>query len=256
MCVYCISLSVCLYVCLSKSLHAFVFLSLYLSFSHSHSIWCSPSRPGSRARYRAFQVFCWDSKSVPFPINLSWWKPIIMVLSYALFINYPHPSLPHEYKWDWCLSDFPVLWYMPHSITRGYYCIGLSPFLAQLHVCITFFYTDKGQSHIRIKSETCWSIPVRGISYADSSKAVQICWPFFKFINICFMLSSHGDLCKKPDLYLVLWSVVVCVREGAMKALLVWYWPDVGLPCLNIRSHSRRLAMMRLRSYLCAPNRI
>ena len=31
MCVYCISLSVCLYVCLSKSLHVFVFLSV----SHS-----------------------------------------------------------------------------------------------------------------------------------------------------------------------------------------------------------------------------
>ena len=28
-------LSVCLYVCLSKSLHVFVFLSLYLSVSHS-----------------------------------------------------------------------------------------------------------------------------------------------------------------------------------------------------------------------------
>ena len=30
-----LSLSVCLYVCLSKSLHVFVFLSLYLSVSHS-----------------------------------------------------------------------------------------------------------------------------------------------------------------------------------------------------------------------------
>ena len=30
-----VCLSVCLYVCLSKSLHVFVFLSLYLSVSHS-----------------------------------------------------------------------------------------------------------------------------------------------------------------------------------------------------------------------------
>ena len=41
-CVYCISLSICLSVCLSKSLHVFVFLSLLLS----KHMWCSPSRPG------------------------------------------------------------------------------------------------------------------------------------------------------------------------------------------------------------------
>ena len=86
-----VCLSVCKYVCLSISLSRYIHLSVCLS----HNI-CGvvPADQGSRARYRAFQVFCWDSKSVPLPIYLSWWKPIIMVLNYALFICCQYPPLP------------------------------------------------------------------------------------------------------------------------------------------------------------------
>ena len=93
-----LDLSVCLYVCMSKSLH--VFVCMFVCPSLSLNI-CGvvPADQGSRARYRAFQVFCWDSKSVLFTMNLSWWKPVIMVLNYVLFIrnHYPPPlHLPHE----------------------------------------------------------------------------------------------------------------------------------------------------------------
>ena len=60
------SLSICLSVCMSL----FPPLSPSLSLSLSQHMWCRPSRPGSRGRYREIQVFSWDSKSVPFPINL------------------------------------------------------------------------------------------------------------------------------------------------------------------------------------------
>ena len=59
-CVYCISLYVCLSVCLSQSLHVFV----------SQHMWCSPSRPGFMSSIPGISSICWDSKSVPFPINL------------------------------------------------------------------------------------------------------------------------------------------------------------------------------------------
>ena len=87
--------SVCLSICLSKYLHIFVCMSVCLSLS-LNICGVVPADQGSRARYRAFQVFCCDSKSVPFPINLSWWKSVIMVLNYALFISnhYPHPLTP------------------------------------------------------------------------------------------------------------------------------------------------------------------
>ena len=97
-CVCLLNFSVCLsismYVYLSISIYVYACMSsLSLSLSLSLSI-CGVdlADQGSRARYRAFQVFCWDSKislgtlkSVPFPINLGWWKPII--LNYALFIR-------------------------------------------------------------------------------------------------------------------------------------------------------------------------
>ena len=79
----CVSVEfLCLSVCLSKSLYNVCLSaclsspSLYplsLSLSLSLSI-CGVdlADQGSRARYRAIQVFSWDSKSVPFPSNLSW----------------------------------------------------------------------------------------------------------------------------------------------------------------------------------------
>ena len=83
-CVYLISLSACLsvcpsvclsnsvslyYACLSACL-SFPPLSLLLSISLSLSI-CGVdlADQGSRARYRAIQVFSWDSKSVPFRLT-------------------------------------------------------------------------------------------------------------------------------------------------------------------------------------------
>ena len=77
-------LSVYQSVCLSKSLYVYACLSACLSFSP-----LSPSLSicgvdladhGSRARYRVIQLFSWDSKSVPFPTNLSWLMPIILIM--------------------------------------------------------------------------------------------------------------------------------------------------------------------------------
>ena len=73
----CLSISLSVYqsICVSKSLYMPVCLHVSLSSSLSLSI-CGVdlADQGSRARYRALviQVFSWDSKSVPFPINLSW----------------------------------------------------------------------------------------------------------------------------------------------------------------------------------------
>ena len=95
MCVYCISLYVCLSVCLSTLYpHVFVCMSVCLSLSLNICGVVSADQ-GSRARYQAFQVFCWDSKSVPFPINLSWWKSVIMVLNYAVIIRNHYLPPPH-----------------------------------------------------------------------------------------------------------------------------------------------------------------
>ena len=74
-CVYLISLSVCLPI--SVSLYVYACLSACLSFpplppslSLSHSI-CGVdlADQGSRARYWAIQVFIWDSKSGPFRLT-------------------------------------------------------------------------------------------------------------------------------------------------------------------------------------------
>ena len=83
----CVSMhfSVSLSICLSKYLHVFVcmYVCLYLPLPLSLSLSLSlnicgvvPADQSSWARYQAFQVFCWDSKSVPFPINLSRWKSL------------------------------------------------------------------------------------------------------------------------------------------------------------------------------------
>ena len=64
---------------LSLSLSLSFSLSLSLSFSLSKSD-VGLADQGSRARYRAIQVFSWDSKSVPCPINFSWLKPIILIM--------------------------------------------------------------------------------------------------------------------------------------------------------------------------------
>ena len=81
-----VCLSLCQSVCLAKSLYMYMPACLHVSHSPplspslslSLSLCLTLSICGvdlsdqrSHARYRAIQVFSWDSKSVPFPINLS-----------------------------------------------------------------------------------------------------------------------------------------------------------------------------------------
>ena len=91
----CVSVEfLCLSVCLSISLSVYLSLSLYrpICLSVCMSLFLPLSLPlslslpslslsmcgvdladkGSRARYRAIKVFSWDSKSVLFPINLTY----------------------------------------------------------------------------------------------------------------------------------------------------------------------------------------
>ena len=59
-------------VCLSKSLYMPVCLHISLSLSLSFSLsicGVGLADQGSRAQYRAIQVFSWDSESVPFPVE-------------------------------------------------------------------------------------------------------------------------------------------------------------------------------------------
>ena len=79
-------LSVYQSVCLSKSLYMYMPVCLHVSLSPlslplSLSI-CGVdlADQGFRARYRVIQFFSWDSKSVPFPTNLSWLMPIILIM--------------------------------------------------------------------------------------------------------------------------------------------------------------------------------
>ena len=61
-----VCLSFCLSACLSVCISLYMYLSVCLSVSTSITLnICGvvPADFGSRARYRAFQVFCWDSKS-------------------------------------------------------------------------------------------------------------------------------------------------------------------------------------------------
>ena len=85
-----LSLSVYQSVCLSKYMYLYMYmpvclhvalspLSLPLSLSLS-VCGVDLADQGSRARYRVIQFFSWDSKSVPFPTNLSWLMPIILIM--------------------------------------------------------------------------------------------------------------------------------------------------------------------------------
>ena len=91
------------------------------------------------------------------------------------------------------------------------------------------------------------------------------CWQFQggadfvdHFLNLYFMFLC----CLHLEIYMLkTWpipcTVVVCAGEGAQSrrcsSSIERMW---DCRSWNIRSHSRRIAMMRLRSYLCAPNRI
>ena len=88
-----IYLSVCLFVCLSKSIHVFVCMSVCfsLSLSLSQHMWCCPSRLGFSGSIPGISSLLLGLLN-PFWINLSWWKPIIMVLNYASFIRNHYPS--------------------------------------------------------------------------------------------------------------------------------------------------------------------
>ena len=170
-------------------------------------------------------------------------------MHYLSVTNTP-PLLPPEKKWVWCLTDFLVLWYMPHLITRRPSCVGLSPVLAQL--CTTFFYLRVRLIPLNLLKH--FSIC---ISFADSSKAVQIL--SIIFLNLYFMVLCWLHL----EIYMLKsWpspcTMVVCVGKGGGQSRrcssgIDWVW---DCRVWNIQSHSRKFAMLRLCSYLCAPNRI
>ena len=93
------------------------------------------------------------------------------------------------------------------------------------------------------------------ISFADSSKAVQILLIILNLYFMFFMLSSPGDIYVKNLTY-TLYCGGVCgggaqSRRCSSRIERMW-----DCRSWNIRSHSQRFAMMRLRSYLCAPRRI
>ena len=84
-------LSVYQSVCLSKSLYMYMPVCLHVSLSLlslplspalslSQHMWCRPSRPGIPSSIPGNYFFSWDSKSVPFPTNLSCLMPIILII--------------------------------------------------------------------------------------------------------------------------------------------------------------------------------
>ena len=85
-------MSVCLSACLSKSLNVFFCMSVCPSLS-LNICGVVPAYQGSRARYRAFQVFCWNSKSVPFPITLAVGSPLswYLIMHYLSVTTNPSP---------------------------------------------------------------------------------------------------------------------------------------------------------------------
>ena len=78
---------------------------------------------------------------------------------------------------------------MPHSNTRGHFCIRLSPDLVQL--CIIFFTQIEiraiSELRVRLVPLNLLKLSSACISLADSSKAVQIF--FIIFLNLYFMFS-------------------------------------------------------------------
>ena len=79
------------------------------------------------------------------------------------------------------------------------------------------------------------------------------------------MLSFPGDIYVKNLTFTLYCGGGVCVWGGggvAIKALLVWYWPDMGLPCLKcsepfakIRDAVFKFVSLRPKSHLIAPYR-
>ena len=62
------------------------------------------------------------------------------------------------------------------------------------------------------------------ISFADSSKAVQILLAIFKFINIClYAVCLHMEIYVKNLTFTLYCGGVFGGGGGAIKALLVWY---------------------------------
>ena len=135
----------CLYVCLSVCLSLYMYLSVCLSLYLSI---CGvvPAAQGSRARYRAYQVICWDYKSVPFAINFSWGKRIFMVQNYAfLYVT----TTPMSKSGSDVLLISSALVHVPiHHKEAFFYRVKLC-FSPAMHY---IFFT---QSHIRIKRLTC-----------------------------------------------------------------------------------------------------
>ena len=139
---------------------------------------------GSRAWCRAFQVFCWDSKSVSFLINLSWWKPIIMVhvLNYALFIpnQYPLTTTPPPPTPLWVKLGLVYFWFSSALVYTPLHHKGI--FLYRIKPCFspTMHNILFTQTEIRAISETCWRFPVFHVFVLLTvPRRCRFCWSSF-----------------------------------------------------------------------------
>ena len=153
-----------------------------------------------------------------------------MVLNYTLFIPNLYPLSP------WVKVGLMSFWFssaLVHAPLKH-----KKIFLYRIKPCFSPTMHNKlfTQAEIRAISELrvrlveafqhmyffCWQLQ-GGADFVDH------------FLNLYFMLLC----CLHLEIYMLkTWhlpcTVVVCLGvKGAIKALLVWYWPDVGLSCLK-----------------------
>ena len=152
-------------------------------------------------------------------------------------------TLPPPPSWVWCLSDFPVLWYMPNSSTRGYSCIGFS------HVSSPTMHS-KFFTQAESESETCWTFQVHVFLLLTVARRCRFCWSFF--LNF---LSSSGDIYMLKTWPLPC-TVVLCVTEvgGGKQSRRCSSGIDKMLDCCvwNIRISAPQLASNRSLSLMDA----
>ena len=144
-----------------------MYLSVCLSLSLSI---CGvvPADQSTLARYKAFQV--------PFPINLSWLKPIIMVLIYALSIRNRYPPTPVSKSGPDALLIFQCSGTCPNPSQGDILVSDLACFSPTMHNKIFTQAEIRAISELRMRL-----IPLNLLklcsacfSFADSSRAVQI----------------------------------------------------------------------------------
>ena len=130
LCIAFLCMSVCLSACLSKSLHIFVCMPVSLNI-------CGvvPADQGSRARYRAFPVFCWDSKSVPLLVEAHYNGTKLCII-----YPWPVPPSPMSKSWPDVFLIFQCFGTCPTPAQGDILVSDKALFLAQL--CITNFLSE------------------------------------------------------------------------------------------------------------------